>query len=121
MVVPATHSGAWCLPLSKWRTQVHIAGQVALVQMDVAHDHHVGGVAEDAPKTLDLPTVAEVLGRVRVPELVCSNPETDVVADAAEKLRHRERTHRPSVGQDKQVSAVCLRAPTVEVADQFPA
>jgi hypothetical protein len=55
--------------------------------MDVAHNHHVGGVAEDAPESLDLSTLAEVLGGIGVPELVCPNSETDAVADATEKLR----------------------------------
>src|SRR5450631_568110 len=89
--------------------------------MDVAHDHHVGTVAENAPQALDLPTLAEVLGRVRVPELVCSNPETDAVPDTAEKLRHGERTHWPRIGKDKEASVVRFGAPAVQVADQLPA
>src|ERR1700686_4528691 len=71
-------------PRSEWRSQVHVPGQVALVQVDVAHDHHVGGVAEDSPQALDLTTLAQVLGRVGVPELVCPNPEADAVADTGE-------------------------------------
>jgi hypothetical protein len=74
-------------------------------------------MAEYAPQAFDLPALAEVLGRVRVPELVCSNPEADSMADAAEKLRHGERTHRPSIGKDKQSSVGSLGAPAVQVAD----
>jgi hypothetical protein len=66
-----------------------------LVKVDVAHDHHVSAVAEDPAQALDLPTLAEVLGRVCVPELVCSNPKADAVAHAAEELRHRWRPETP--------------------------
>ena len=46
--------------------------------MDVAHDHHVGGVAEDAAQALDLPTLAQVLSRVGMPQLVCPDPKAGV-------------------------------------------
>jgi hypothetical protein len=41
-------------------------------------------MAEDASQALDLPALAQVLGRVGVPELVCPNSEADAVADPAE-------------------------------------
>ena len=54
--------------------------------MDVAHDHHIGGVAKDSAQALDLTTLAQVRGRVCVPELVRPDPEADAVADATEEL-----------------------------------
>jgi len=64
---------------------VEVAVEVALVEVDVAHDHHVGGVAEDSTQPLDLATPAQLFGGEGVPELVSVDPEADPPMQALEE------------------------------------
>jgi hypothetical protein len=70
-------------------TAGRIAGEVALVQVHVPHDHHVRRVAEDAAQAVDLAALAQVLGRERVPEPVRIHPEANPLPQALEQLDHR--------------------------------
>ena len=70
--------------------------------MDVAHDHHMGRVAEDPPQALDLATPAQLLGRERMPELVGVDPKADPPAQALEEPRDAGHADRPPVAQHQQ-------------------
>jgi hypothetical protein len=63
------------------RPEIEVLVEVALVQVHVTHDHHVGRVADDPARPLDLAPLPQVLGRRRVAERMGVNPEADLVPD----------------------------------------
>ena len=88
--------------------------------MDVAHDHHVGRVAEDPAQSLDLATAAQVLSREGVPELVSVDPKADPSAQALEEPRDAGHADRPPVAQHQQQLGAGFRPGPIHVADQLP-
>jgi hypothetical protein len=81
--------------------------QIALIQVNVAHHHDIGRVAEDATQPLDLAAVPQILRGERVAEFVRMDTETDSAAGALKKVA--TSTGRPSRSSRRFVLALSGR------------
>lgn len=89
--------------------------------MQITHHHHVARVAEDPAQTLDVATVARVLGGEGVAELVGVALEPDAVLDPPQQALDRHHAHRLTVTPEQQPVAACIDPVAVDVALDLPA
>lgn len=106
---------------SERRPQVDVATKVALIHVDVAHDHDLGRVPQDPPEPLDLTSLAQVLGGEGVPEAESLDAKPDLDPDAAVGLGYRNESNWLAIGPQQEVVASRLWPQAVQVADQIPA
>src|SRR6266851_6937623 len=104
---------------SERRPLVEVTREIASIEMDVAHDHRVGGVAEDLAQTLDLPSPLQVLGRERMAELVRMNGEADELLQSPEHLGDALDRYRLAVLEHEQGLVTAGWPATVQVAGEL--
>jgi hypothetical protein len=89
------------------------------VEMDIVHDHRVGGVAKDLAQTLHLPSPLQVLGCERVAELVRMNGEPDELLQSPEHLSDALPRYRLAVVEHEHGLVTAGWAATVQVAGEL--
>src|SRR5260370_39615886 len=104
---------------SERRPQVEVTRQIASVEMDIAHDHRVGRVAEDLAQTLNLPSPLQVLGRERMAELVGMNGEADELLQSPEHLGDALARYRLAVLEHEQGLVTAGWPATVQAAGEL--
>jgi hypothetical protein len=98
------------LRLSERRSQIKVPTEIALVQVQVAHHHHVAGVAEDSAQPLHLAPLAEVARGEGVAEAVGVDRKADSISHSAQQIGDAHRACRPAVRESERVARPESRA-----------
>src|SRR6266851_66195 len=104
---------------SERRPQVEVPRQIASVEMDIAHDHRVGRVAEDLAQALDLPSPLQVFGGECMAELVRVNGKPDELPQSPKHLGDALDRYRFAVLEHEQGLVTAGWPATVQVAGEL--
>jgi len=103
----------------KWRSEVEVAPQIALVEAQVAHHHHVAGVPEDSAKAFDLTTFAEVASGEGVAQAVGADRKADSMTHSAQEVRGAQSVCRPAITTYEELLDLSLGTLAAHVTDQL--